>query len=120
MAELDPTTRTRLEALCDLDVRDVLRAFDAAEAARDQAQAAAADAMMAHGLAVESLRHVEAECKRDMAACEGHRGSLEALEAAAREIAVLWPSDPKLWAWEEVEALVAAVEALATPPGAGA
>lgn len=84
----------------------------AAETARDQARDRAADAMMAHGLAVESLRHVEAECKRDMAACEGHRRQLAALETAAR--ALVYGGRPVLFG---VQAIHEALEALTAPPG---
>jgi hypothetical protein len=58
-------------------------ALTAAEAERDQARADAADAMLAHGLAVEALRHVEAECKRERVVFERRDRQLAALETAA-------------------------------------
>jgi hypothetical protein len=89
-------------------LRLVLAALTAAEQERDKAIERREDC---------HAWHREAERERNqlrmrLRTAERKIARLATLEAAAREIAVLWPSDPKLWAWEEVEALVNAVAAL--------
>jgi hypothetical protein len=56
------------------------------KAERGQARSEAADAMMAHGLAVESLRYVEAEGKRDLADAERRATRLATRLAAVEPV----------------------------------
>ncbi len=106
------------------DIHDLLDALAAAEAERDMfrnyavnaeehfkvfpGQATAADVLDAYPCASPTCPAEQCILGRQIKVLETAQAQAAPLLAAVGELAVLWDSDPKLWAWDEIEALVLA------------